>query len=107
MHARQSGSLAQLTTSSLQLVIMQLRVSGLDSFAMPVTRETGVAYLTHVCGGGEGRGEGGGGTGRDGTQKGNDEMKKNCRVLLGRVKGTTKQYVDEGMYNLEVRNTTD
>ena len=41
MHARHAGSLAQLITSSLQLSSMQSRVSGLESFPIPVTRATG------------------------------------------------------------------
>lgn len=45
IQARQSGSLAQLITSSLQLSIMHFTVSGLESFPMPVTRGTGDEYL--------------------------------------------------------------
>lgn len=42
MHARQSESLAQSMTSCLQLSSMHLRVSGSESFPMPVTRGTRV-----------------------------------------------------------------
>lgn len=45
MHARHAGSFAQLITSSLQLSSMQSRVSGLESFPIPVTRATGETYL--------------------------------------------------------------
>lgn len=73
MHARQAGSFAQLITSSLQLPNMQSRVSGLESFPMPVTRGIVVTYL--FFGGGRGW-EGG----RKAKRRGNINRNVSCLV---------------------------